>query len=622
MEALVQEKVLNSFVNEVSSESAIIQPINVDIKTISSASMTWYGTMTTNDNNYFIKYGGFLTSGNYNAIEVYSINSLDNNEAVYIFSNLEIDNHTFFIRDMKQAEDGRFYAIGQFVDDQSSSVESYYYLIIFNNFIQDGYCKINKYYTASDMGLSDKYFRNVAKVPNSGIYFIYTTNSELIKFEINILEGNKTSVATIVDGGSITSGYYDPQLNVFKDKLIHTRLWRTDDYKYEYTKAVIDVNEDLPSTVTLNQVYYVEFNSTQYVLGERNKFFEAIIPYLNSSGNINFKKIDINGNVSTIVNTSRVFSSNNNLYAYLEENYATVTDNSNIYLMYFDESARLSELTEFYNGTFSGYYSNTQILKQNNMITLIGTESSETQQSIVLIKNIYSPNVTSESYFNYKFCLPYYMNLYSDSTDDTSLIFSRDATARFYSGNQITSTFIVPNYLLNDGNIEKASVYGKTNYLLNSVIQDYEKNKFESLYFNFIYNLNVIDNTNGLNTFNKIGSNKFSDGLWNIFNNSNLRLSKARITYADLTTEIIDLDIPTVTGTSVSFNYYVSGNITKIEYLSNDESTVYATYRCNLQLNEYDLLTENGEDLLTEDGEIINVIKKIQIIQTIEIEEG
>lgn len=581
MEALVQEKILSSFVNEVSVESETIKPINVDIKTINVTRMTQIKTMVTNDGNYFIRYGGSPTSGNYNAIEVYSVNSLDNNQAVYIFDTLQIENHSFYIRDMKQAEDGRFYAIGYYADVQGTSAETYYYLIIFNNFIQDGYCQINKYYVDSDMGLSNKTFREVAKVPNAGIYFIHTANNELIKFEINILEGNKTSIATIVDGGTITEGSYQPQLNVFKGKLIHTRLWETDDYKYEYTKTVIDVNEDLPSTITLNRIYYTTLTSNQYVAGATNKPYEIVIPYIDTM-TLKFKKVDINGNVTTKHNPDRIFESNENLYAYLEENYATLTDNEYIDLMYFDENAGDLGLIQFYNGQFNGHYSNTQILKQNNIVNLIGTALNGTQQSIVLIKNIYSPNVTSQPYFKYDFCLPYYMNLYANSNDNTSLIFSRDATARFYSGNQITNTFIVPNYLLNDGNIEKASVYGKTNYLLNSEIKDFEKNKFESLYFNFIYNLNVIDNTNGLNTLNQIGSNKVANGLWKTFDNYDLRLTKARITYKDSSTEIINLNIPTVTGNSVTFNFEVSGNVTKIEYLSNDESTVYATFRTNL----------------------------------------
>lgn len=571
METLVKEKILEQFVKEVPTEGETIQPINVDIKSTDVTRMTTISTLKTNDGNYFIRYGGFVTSSSYNAIEVYSVDSLDNNAAIYVFDNLQIDNHTFFIKKMKQSEDGRFYAVAQYYDGSNTTN----YLIIFNNFIQDGYCQINKYYTSSNIGTNDGFFYDVAKAKDSGIYFILT-ESHLIRFEINVIEGNKTSIATIVDGDGTISGSYQPQLNALKDKLIFTKLWETDDYAYEYTKTLIDVNEELSSTITLNRILHLPF--TQYVAGAKNNPYEAIMPYL-SSGNIYFIKIDINGNINRFGDYSRTFN-NNNLHAYLTDNYASVTDNSNLYLYYaIDEGPVDERLIEFYNGTFSRYYSNTQILKQNNIVNLIGTASAGAQQSIVSIKNIYSPNVTSEPYFEYDFCLPYYMNLYSDSNDDTSLIFSRDATARFYSGNQITSTFIVPNYLLNDGNIEKASVYGKTNYLLNSEVKDYEKNRFESLYFNFIYSLNVIDNTNGLNTLNQIGSNKVANGLWKTFDNYDLRLTKARITYEDLSTEIIRLNLVSLIGGTATFNYQVSGNIVKIEYLSEDERTVYSTYR-------------------------------------------
>lgn len=584
MEALVQEKILSSFVNEVSAESATIQPINVDIKSTDVTRMLNISTMKTNDGNYFIRYGGFASAGNYNAIEVYSINSLDHSKAIYVFNNLQVEGHTFQIIDLKQSTDGRFYGIGRYYTGGGNV----YYLIIFNNFIQDGYCQINKYYTASNIGTSDSFFSDVAKVEDTGVYYILT-RYHLIRFEINILEGNKTSIATIVDGGDVTEGRYQSQLNVLGDKLILTKLWHVDvtpsgenPYtKYEYTKAVINVNEDLPSTVTLNRVYYTTLNSNQYIAGANNKPYEAIIPILNAR-KIQFIRIDLNGDTTRKTNFLRDFNDNTSLYAYLEGNYASVTDENNIYLFYFDDTKYENNLLEYYNGSFSGSYSNSQLLRQNNMVNLIGTAVNGTQQSIVSIKNIYSPNVTSQPYFEYDFCLPYYMNLYSNSNDNTSLIFSRDATARFYSGNQITSTFILPNYLLNDGNIEKASVYGKTNYLLNSKIENFEKNKFESLYFNFIYNLNVIDNTNGLNILNQIGSNKVANGLWKTFDNYDLRLTKARITYEDLSTEIINLNIPTVTGNSVTFNFEVTGNITKIDYLSNDESVVYATFRTNL----------------------------------------
>lgn len=580
METLVKEKILEQFVKEVPRESATIQPINVDIKSTDVTRMTNINTMKSNDGNYFIRYGGFVTSSSYNAIEVYSVDSLDNNAAIYVFDNLQIDNHTFFIQKMKQSEDGRFYAVAQYYNGSSSTN----YLIIFNNFIQDGYCQINKYYTASNIGTSDSYFYDVTKAKDSGVYFILT-ESHLIRFEINILEGNKTNIATIVNGGTITSGSYQPQLNVLGDKLIFTKLWNVDvtpsgqpSYtKYEYTKAVVNINADFPNTITLNQLYTTNIQTDIFINGAVNQPFEAIIPYLVSGFNPGFVRVRIDGTVVSVADRDTQILNKVNPYFCIQEEFAALSNNGQLYLFYFKEDK--TQMYNFYTTTFTKYFSQYEVLRQYDMITLIGSASLGSQQSIVSIKNIYSPNTTGLPYYTDMFCLPAYMNLYSDSNDNTSLIFSRDATARFYSGNQVTSTFIVPNYLLNDGNIEKASVYGKTNYLLNDTIEDYEKNRFESLYFNFIYNLNVIDNTNGLNSLNQIGSNRIADTLWKSFIPMLSRLSKARITHEDLSTEIIRLNLVSLIGGTATFNYQVSGNIVKIEYLSEDEKTVYSTYR-------------------------------------------
>lgn len=580
METLVKEKILEQFVNEIPRESATIQPINVDIKSTDVTRMTNINTMKTNDGNYFIRYGGFVTSSSYNAIEVYSVDSLDNNAAIHVFDNLQIDNHTFFIQKMKQSEDGRFYAVAQYYDGSTSTN----YLIIFNNFIQDGYCQINKYYTGSNIGTSDSYFYDVTKAKDAGVYFILT-ESHVIRFEINILEGNKTNIATIVNGGDITEGSYQPQLNVLGDNLIFTKLWEVDvtpsgqpPYtKYEYTKAVININEDFPNTITLNQVYTTNVQSDIFIDGALNQPFEAIIPFLISGFNPGFVRIRLDGTRVNAVDRGTQILNKSNPYFYIKEDFAALSNNGQLYLFYFKEDK--TQMYNFYTTSFTKYFSQYEVIRQYDMITLIGLAALGTQQSIVSIKNIYSPNTTSLPYYTEIFCLPAYMNLYSDSNDNTSLIFSRDATARFYSGNQVTSTFIVPNYLLNDGNIEKASIYGKTNYLLNYTIKDYEKNRFESLYFNFIYNLNVIDNTNGLNSLNQTGSNRIADTLWKSFIPKLSRLSKARITYKDLSTEIINLNLVSLIGGTATFNYQVSGNIVKIEYLSEDKRTVYSTYR-------------------------------------------
>jgi hypothetical protein len=569
METLVQQKILNSFVNEVSAESPTIQPINVDVKKFSSKNMSTYKTMVTRDNNYFIKYGGMPLDNAYRGIEVYTTNTLISGNPLYSFNDIKVNNIPISLVDLKQGEDGRFYAVANTTYEASLSAPLF---IIFNNFIQEGHLKINKYYTPYSMGLTDSiwYFYNVAKVENSGVYFIYT-GEKIIKFQISVLDGNKASIVNVID---TTQGVFKSELNIIGEKVILTKLWKNE---IEYAKAIFNVNDELTEDISLNTIVNVPVTSEGTIPSIVLTPFSCVIPEL-ISNRIQLSEIDLNGNV-TRYSTTRRFYQNLDIYVYVNNDFVSVNYQNNLYL-YFKKD---NELIEYYVGTLNGILEECQILNNYNMQTIIGISvDSSSNESIVSIKNICSPNVTSEPYFDYDFCLPYYMNLYSNSNDNTSLIFSRDATARFYFGNQITSTFILPNYLLNDGNIEKASVYGKTNYLLNSKIENFEKNKFESLYFNFIYNLNVIDNTNGLNTLNQIGSNKVANGLWKTFDNYDLRLTKARITYKDSSTEIINLNIPTVTGNSVTFNFEVSGNVTKIEYLSNDESTVYATFRTNL----------------------------------------
>jgi hypothetical protein len=135
METLVQQKILSSFTNEVPTESATVQPTNVSISQINAEHMTHQKTLITNDNAYFIRYGGYVSGNLYNAIEVYSTNSLTNEKAEYVFDSIKIAGNNIYLQELKQQTDGRFYGIGNY---RSQNVD-YYYLIIFNNFIQDGY---------------------------------------------------------------------------------------------------------------------------------------------------------------------------------------------------------------------------------------------------------------------------------------------------------------------------------------------------------------------------------------------------------------------------------------------------------------------------------------------------
>ena len=255
MEALVQEKILGSFVNELSVESVIISPIVVDMKEMNINKMLSFKTLTTKDNNYFIRYETGLDA----KIEVYSVDSIQESKSIIIFNNIRIGNHAFSLDHLEQDIDGNFYGIGRYYN--GSSYERY--LVIFNNFVQDGYLKIKKYYTNSSMNIpsSSQDWVFVKKINELGIYYILQKSTDgrtysLIRFKIDILEGNQTSIASVTN--TLPLGRFArPQLSVFKDKLIFTEFYALrdldqDDYDIEYLVGYIDFSQDLPSTITLN----------------------------------------------------------------------------------------------------------------------------------------------------------------------------------------------------------------------------------------------------------------------------------------------------------------------------------------------------------------------------------
>ena len=131
MEAIVNQKILEQFVNNPTSSIVSTNPVNVSVDETSVTRMIQQFTMKTNDGNYFIKYGGFISAGSYNAIEVYTVDTLEDNKALYIFNNIVINDNGVEIISLKQDNDGRFYGIARY-SDNSNNV--YYYLVIFKFF--------------------------------------------------------------------------------------------------------------------------------------------------------------------------------------------------------------------------------------------------------------------------------------------------------------------------------------------------------------------------------------------------------------------------------------------------------------------------------------------------------
>lgn len=594
----MEEDLLKYFTGIGTPTTETITPHVVELGYIPTGNvLTYYNTLTTKDGAYFIRYGGQKEESAFeNAIEVYSINSIDNEELVYNYNDIKIQGHRVYIFDLHQDEDGRFYGLGSYKD---SNNDAEYYLILFNNFIQEGRLKIRKYYTNTTIGLPSMtvfdQLKQVIKKEGSADYYITAEiNSELIIFhyKIDITLGNtlETTTYTITNYNEQS---YEEKLNIIDDNLIlYCFLW---DYGfgsttpfYETQKLVIDTKnafESSYSTKTINR------KNVRILGGGHEKIDSYLfkVPYWTSNGDnyyFSFDLIDLDGEIKTY-SYPRTFT-----YTEIQTGTALFTTNYCLFTLWLDNESTTfkfkynPEVANDYiviQGTadFDPYFC--RELNQFDLTILVGIWGNTGSQTLRYLKMNYSEGYTTdEAYYNKNFLIPQYLNLYTDPEDETTLVFSRDISNRFLSGNQLSTVYNVPNYLLNNFDITNEKVFGQTTMVIENNLTQIRKNRFESLYLSYLYSIYVIDNTNEDNLTNMEGSNRIADSVWNTLDYMQSPCNKVRVTYEDESQEIKNLEIGDLSNNSYTYTYQVTGNVKKIEYLSQDEQTVYATFRTDL----------------------------------------
>lgn len=572
----MEENLLKYFTNNLNYTTQTIQPSNVANGLVSDLNeMQSYRTLlVSNDGNYLIRYGGSPITGRYNAIEVFNNDSIKNNQVLYSFSNLTINGHLFTLRSLKQDEDGRFYGIGCYFGSGSLSE---YYLILFNNFIQDGFCEIRKFYSTTVMGIDTEIpLINVVKKQGSADYYILAnTLTQIFHYKIDVMQGNELKTYNFSYTGSFAIESYTYDIEIVENSLILMIIGANSNNDVICQKLVINTDEEPKEMYYITDLY--QFNNNGILMAYRIKNFKYFIAYLNQiigGYHFYFRTIDLNRTIKTYTD-SNLYTSNGNEEVSFSDNYITFINGTNLNLFYYDQT----NLKRFYNGVFSGSFGQLQELKQFNLVNLVGINSTT---SLAYSINEYSIGYSSTPYINRNFMIPQYLELYAKSNDNSSLVYSRDAINRYLSDNQLTTTFNIPNYLLNNTSINREIVKGQTNQNISNLTNNYTKNRFESLFMTYMYDIQIVDNSNGNNTFNKTGSNRLANSVWNLLDDNNSACLKARLTYENDSQSILNLNTTNMSGNICTINFTVNGNVRKIEYMSNDLQTVYATYRCNL----------------------------------------
>ena len=212
-------------------------------------------------------------------------------------------------------------------------------------------------------------------------------------------------------------------------------------------------------------------------------------------------------------------------------------------------------------------------------------------------------NINNWEYIDYRetnSMIPNSVWLYNND----KIIYARNLYNKVVSGNTTTSTVEVPNLLLNDIDIEQQDLLGETNGVLVSNIETIQKNIYEDLYINF-YNTLTMQNQNTQEYItNIVGASRLNGSISNSSGGetyNDVKLTKIRINYSD-NTSLVKAINPAIRISQFvyqySFNIYVPGtkDITNIEMISQDESTVYQTITgLSLERSKSYKITQNVE---------------------------
>lgn len=229
-------------------------------------------------------------------------------------------------------------------------------------------------------------------------------------------------------------------------------------------------------------------------------------------------------------------------------------------------------------------YNIAQICSLNSYIYL--NTSNYTGGFEIILTNLSPINsYNGEPYVDTNVLNPLYANLYSNG----SLIFSRDLYNISKQNNMTMSSVEIPNSYLNDTTITQNDLISKTNLQMNSNTQNWTKNIYEVVDLNFLNTISVINEDTGeeyVDSAIKI-NNAITDG--GDTNYQNTPCNKYRINYTDNTTIIKPIYWSSIDNLhrQTKITFYVDKAIDSIDFLSNDETTIYLSLPIEVEVGNY-----------------------------------
>ena len=424
--------------------------------------------------------------------------------------------------------------------------------------------------------------RNLIKSPNEATYFISLDNrttltTTIVRFTINVgmenewvfkdLDQNSyMSDMLIEESGDGNTLYFFSESNLTDTTTVYKYTIKDDEI---ISKVGVDVGVEveLIVAITPNETYvggYDEYFTTAGLF----KICNNVV-----------KTIETFSSPYDVVNISLT----NDIICLKKGNTLTLNADAQVGILQND--------TPYYSTTYQAPSSITTffIMKSYNLLVFYlttGTSGNETTTKFILD---YNPlNYNGVAYSGYNQTLAVKGRLYSNG----EMVFARNLYNTTLLGNIATSNLQVPNTLLNDETIIIQDLVGATNGILINNNTAITKNIYETLYVNFIRSLNVLDedtNTTYPNAASYVNQNINTATKQNCENSF---VGKVRINYEN-STIMQNINWNYVTDHyETSFVVDATDEVPTIDYMSNDETTVYISKELDINVGSYYLVSQ------------------------------
>lgn len=436
----------------------------------------------------------------------------------------------------------------------------------------------------------------IIKSPESATYYIIfneDSKERIIKFTINVGAQNEWTEAIL------PIAFY-MRFDVILDKSGGNEVLLmygidTDNPSSYYEYKIDGENITLIKKITLP--YLAQFLSQIFVKDINNVFMFLVYSSVGKAGiyKVNNNQIDkiyefnlVYGDTGYKISYGTIFELNNGVFFYLD--YRDASD-TKLYAGYIKEDNTYTiNLIGTYDGIelFAGLYDYVDFyyIKKYNLIEMYFPLYSETNTTKKITFDYNSINYNGEGYTNVNSLVPNKARLYDNNN---KMIFARNLYNKVINANTTISTLNIPNTNLNNIIIYNQSLIGETNYVLMNNQENITKNIYENLNINFYVTLRMINNNDPNNQiFNQVGSNRINSSVSSVKDYNNAKATKIRINYSDNTTKIASIEFyPIQNYFYTKFSIYIDKLISSIDFISNDEETIYNTIRPNFIVGKY-----------------------------------